>query len=152
MAAITQFKDNLTRFLCDGSGGKSLRDAWYYDINENLVHNSSSFDAVYPRPAFSNNWYLKYYYTSGEQITAYTNTKTYVTSGGLANSPVCNNMGLWLVDEIVPTENFYISYALLFCHYGNYDPKDIPVVRISIRGQAFEGSAVTTSVTLGVLS
>jgi hypothetical protein len=152
MALITQFKDNLTRFLCDGSGGKSLQNAWYYDINENLVHDNSGFDAVYPRPAHSGNWYLKYYYTSGEQITAYTSTKTYVTSGGLANSPVCNNMGLWLVDEIVPTENFYISYALLFCHYGNYDPKDIPVVRISIRGQAFEGSAVTTSVTLGVLS
>ena len=152
MAAITQFKDNLTRFLCDGSGGKSLRDAWYYDINENLVRDNSGFDAAYPRPAHSNNWYLKYYYTSGEEITAYTSTKTYVTSGGLANSPVCNNMGLWLVNEIVPTENFYISYALLFCHYGNYDPKDIPVVRISIRGQAFEGSAVTTSVTLGVLS
>lgn len=152
MALITQFKDNLTRFLCDGSGGKSVSSAWYYDINENLVRDTNGFDAVRTRPAFSYNWYLKYYYTSGEQITAYTSTKTYVTSGGLANSPVCNNMGLWLVDEIVPTENFYISYALLFCHYGNYDPKDIPVVRISIRGQAFEGSAVTTSVTLGVLS
>jgi hypothetical protein len=152
MAAITQFKDNLTRFLCDGSGGKSLVGAWYYDINENLVHDANNYDGSRPRPAYSNNWYLKYYYTSGEQITAYTSTKTYVTSGGLANSPVCNNMGLWLVDEIVPTENFYISYALLFCRYGNLGAKDIPVVRISIRGQAFEGSAVTTSVTLGVLS
>lgn len=152
MAAITQFKDNLTRFLCDGSGGKPLTSAWYYDLNENLVRDANNYDGSRPRPGYSNNWYLKYYYTSGEQITAYTSTKTYVTSGGLANSPVCNNMGLWLVDEIVPTENFYISYALLFCHYGNYDPKDIPVVRISIRGQAFEGSAVTTSVTLGVLS
>ena len=152
MAAITQFKDNLTRFLCDGSGGKRLKDAWYYDINENLVRDTDGSDGSNTRPAFSANWYLKYYYTSGEQITAYTSTKTYVTSGGLANSPVCNNMGLWLVDEIVPTENFYISYALLFCHYGGWDAKDIPVVRISIRGQAFEGSAVTTSVTLGVLS
>jgi len=152
MAAITQFKDNLTRFLCDGSGGKGLNGAWYYDINENLVRDTDGSDGSNTRPAFSTNWYLKYYYTSGEQITAYTSTKTYVTSGGLANSPVCNNMGLWLVDEIVPTENFYISYALLFCHYGNWDAKDIPVVRISIRGQAFEGSAVTTSVTLGVLS
>jgi hypothetical protein len=152
MAAITQFKDNLTRFLCDGSGGKSIASAWYYDINENLVHDDHYYDGGRTRPAYSNNWYLKYYYTSGEQITAYTSTKTYVTSGGLANSSVCNNMGLWLVDEIVPTENFYISYALLFCHYGQNGPKDIPVVRISIRGQAFEGSAVTTSVTLGVLS
>ena len=152
MAMITQFKDNLTRFLCDGSGGKSLQSAWYYDINENLVHDGNGFDAISTRPEYSGNWYLKYYYTSGEQITAYTSTKTYVTSGGLANSPICNNLGLWLVDEIVPTENFYISYALLFCHYGNYDPKDIPIVRISIRGQAFEGSAVTTSVALGVLS
>lgn len=152
MALITQFKDNLTRFLCDGSGGKSLSGAWYYDINENLVRDDNGFDAVRTRPSYVRDWYLKYYYTSGEEITSYTRTKTYVTSGGLANSPVCNNMGLWLVDEIVPTENFYISYALLFCHYGSYAQKHIPVVRISIRGQAFEGSAVTTSVTLGVLS
>ena len=152
MAAITQFKDNLTRFLCDGSGGKWVPGSWYYDINENLVHDGNNYDGAITRPTSSRNWYLKYYYTSGEEITAYTSTKTYVTSGGLANSPICNNLGLWLVDEIVPTENFYISYALLFCHYGYYDEKYIPVVRISIRGQAFEGSAVTTSVALGVLS
>lgn len=151
MAAITQFKDNLTRFLCDGSGGKGLNGCYYYDINENLVHDGNDYDNK-SRPAYVRNWFLRYYYSNGEQITGYTSTKTYVTSGGLANSAVCNNLGLWLVDEIVPTEDFYISYALLFCRYGNYDAKEIPVVRISIRGQAFTGSAVTTSVSLGVMS
>ena len=152
MAAITQFKDNLTRFLCDGSGGKRLDNAWYYDLNENLVRDGDSYDGGRPRPAYSSNWYLKYYYSSGEEITSFTSTKTYVTSGGLANNSVCNNLGLWLVDEIVPTEDFFISYALLFCHYGSYNAKDIPVVRINIRGQALTGNTVTTSVALGVIS
>ncbi len=152
MAAITQFKDNLTRFLCDGSGGKDLNGCWYYDISENLVCDDHYYDRGRTRPGRTSNWFLRYYYSSGEQITAFTSTKTYVTSGGLANNPICNNLGLWLVDEIVPTEDFYISYALLFCRYGNYDAKDIPVVRISIRGQALTGSAVTTSVALGVIS
>lgn len=147
MATVTEWHDNLHRWFCGAFGMLYPKDAYFYNLQGNLIQ---AMDSLYFFQDNSNSVVFVYFDDNGNQLSEYQELKNYTWSAGNNQTEVSNTVAITGSSSITPTgASLTISHALV-CMSGNNLTSPMPLARININETITNSQTLTTSFVAGI--
>ena len=148
MATVTEWHDNLHRWFCGAFGMITLENAYFYNLQGNLVpansNDSSHFQST------SNSVIFVYFDDNGNQLSNYQELKNYTWSAGNNQTEVSNTVAITGSSSITPTgSSLTVSHAFV-CMNRREFTSPMPLARINIDATITNGQTLTTSFVAGI--
>lgn len=147
MATVTEWHDNLHRWFCGAFGNIVTRDAYFYNLQGNLVPASSSNQHFQNTV---NSVVFVYFDDNGNQLSNYQELKNYTWAAGNNQTETSNTVAITGSSSITPTgASLTVSHAFV-CMSGNNLTSPMPLARININETITNGQTLTTSFVAGI--
>lgn len=147
MATVTEWHDNLHRWFCGAFGFLSTNQAYFYNLQGNLVYasgNSNYFQNNVNSVVFA------YFDDNGNQLSDYQELKNYTWSAGNNQTETSNTVAITGSSSITPTgASLTVSHAFV-CMDGQAFTALMPLARINIDATITNGQTLTTSFVAGI--
>lgn len=147
MATVTEWHDNLHRWFCGAFGVITVQNAYFYNLQGNLVpalsSNSSHFQIT------GNSVIFVYFDDNGNQLSDYQELKRYTWAAGNNQTETSNTVAITGSSSITPTgASLTVSYAVVCMSATNIT--SMPLARINIDATITNGQTLTTSFVAGI--
>ena len=147
MATVTEWRDNLHRWFCGAFGMLYSANAYFYNLQGNLIQ---AKDSNYYFQDTSNSVVFVYFDDNGNQLSEYNELKNYTWATGSNQTEVSNTVAITGSSSITPTSaSLTVSHAFV-CMAGNNIASPMPLARININETITNSQTLTTSFVAGI--
>lgn len=148
MATVTEWHDNLHRWFCGAFGLTALQNAYFYNLQGNLVPAKSSDNGDFSEN--SNFVDFIYFDDNGNQLSDYQELKRYTWAAGNNQTETSNTVAITGSSSITPTgASLTVSHALVCMNHSRFT-SPMPLARININETITNGQTLTTSFVAGI--
>lgn len=148
MATVTEWHDNLHRWFCGAFGMIALQNAYFYNLQGNLVPANSSNSGYFSE----NNNFVDFIYfdDNGNQLSDYQELKNYTWAAGNNQTETSNTVAITGSSSITPTgASLTVSYVVVCMNQSRFT-SPMPLARININETITNGQTLTTSFVAGI--
>lgn len=147
MATVTEWHDNLHRWFCGAFGLLYQYNAYFYNLQGNLVQADRDGNFFQKN---ENTVSFVYFDDNGNQLSEYNELKNYTWAAGNNQTETSNTVAITGSSSITPTgASLTVSHALV-CMTASVSMATMPLARISINETITNGQTLTTSFVAGI--